>query len=180
MIGVLSPGNSYFGQQLAHFHLHQLQQLLVIDHVGLVQVHDDVGHPHLARQQDVLARLRHRPVGRRHHQNRPVHLRRPGDHVLHVVGVPRTVHVRVVPLRRLVFHVRRVDRDPARLLLRRRCRSGRRPSPPRQTSSTAPCVSAAVSVVLPWSTCPIVPTFTCGFVRSNFPFAMTDSSCQCP
>src|SRR5579862_5982815 len=32
------------------------------------------------------------------------------------------------------------------------------------------CVSAAVKVVLPWSTCPIVPTFTCGFVRSNFPF----------
>jgi hypothetical protein len=31
-------------------------------------------------------------------------------------------------------------------------------------------VNAAVKVVLPWSTCPIVPTFTCGFVRSNFPF----------
>jgi hypothetical protein len=25
-----------------------------------------------------------------------------------------------------------------------------------------------VRVVLPWSTCPIVPTFRCGFVRSNF------------
>src|SRR5438045_7694970 len=33
-------------------------------------------------------------------------------------------------------------------------------------------VIAAVSVVLPWSTCPIVPTFTCGFVRSNLPFAI--------
>jgi hypothetical protein len=33
-------------------------------------------------------------------------------------------------------------------------------------------VIAAVSVVFPWSTCPIVPTFTCGFVRSNFAFAM--------
>src|SRR6185369_14189267 len=31
---------------------------------------------------------------------------------------------------------------------------------------------AAVSVVLPWSTWPIVPTFTCGLVRSNFPFAI--------
>ena len=29
-------------------------------------------------------------------------------------------------------------------------------------------VIADVSVVFPWSTCPIVPTFTCGFVRSNF------------
>src|SRR5438093_209300 len=33
-------------------------------------------------------------------------------------------------------------------------------------------VIAAVSVVLPWSMCPIVPTFTCGFVRSYLAFAM--------
>src|SRR5262245_15187117 len=40
---------------------------------------------------------------------------------------------------------------------------------------------AAVSVVFPWSTCPIVPTFTCGFVRSNFAFAIaTDSLGQAP
>jgi hypothetical protein len=44
----------------------------------------------------------------------------------------------------------------------------------------APCpliaqyfVIAAVNVVFPWSMCPIVPTFMCGFVRSNFCFAMT-------
>src|SRR5215213_809130 len=33
-------------------------------------------------------------------------------------------------------------------------------------------VSAAVKVVLPWSTWPMVPTFTCGLVRSNFAFAI--------
>src|SRR5215213_4594145 len=33
-------------------------------------------------------------------------------------------------------------------------------------------VSAAVKVVFPWSTCPIVPTFTCGLVRSNLALAM--------
>src|SRR5437660_12192073 len=33
-------------------------------------------------------------------------------------------------------------------------------------------VMAAVRVVLPWSMCPMVPTFTCGFVLSNFFFAM--------
>jgi hypothetical protein len=32
-------------QQLAHFHFHQFQQLGVIDHVALVQEHDDVGTP---------------------------------------------------------------------------------------------------------------------------------------
>jgi hypothetical protein len=31
-------------------------------------------------------------------------------------------------------------------------------------------VIAAVNVVFPWSMCPIVPTFTCGFVLSNFFF----------
>src|SRR5207342_1165567 len=33
-------------------------------------------------------------------------------------------------------------------------------------------VIAAVSVVLPWSIWPIVPTLTCGLVRSNFCFAI--------
>ena len=34
-------------------------------------------------------------------------------------------------------------------------------------------VMAAVSVVLPWSMCPIVPTLTCGLVRSNFCLPMS-------
>src|SRR5947209_19602655 len=38
--------------------------------------------------------------------------------------------------------------------------------------SASTFVIAAVSVVFPWSTCPIVPTLTCGFVRSNFAFAI--------
>src|SRR6267142_5213152 len=42
--------------------------------------------------------------------------------------------------------------------------------------SAATFVSAAVSVVFPWSTCPIVPTFTWGFVRSNFALAMVSRS----
>jgi hypothetical protein len=90
------------------------------DHVALVHEHDDVGHAHLARQQDVLARLRHRAVGGTDHQDRTVHLRRTGDHVLDVVGVPGAVDVRVVALGRLVLDVRGVDGDAARLLLGRR------------------------------------------------------------
>ena len=38
--------------------------------------------------------------------------------------------------------------------------------------SAATFVSDAVNVVFPWSMCPIVPTFTCGFERSNFSFAI--------
>src|SRR5437016_10977137 len=37
-------------------------------------------------------------------------------------------------------------------------------------------VSAAVRVVLPWSTWPIVPTFTCGLVRWNFAFPILSSN----
>jgi hypothetical protein len=107
MIGMSSPGNSYFGQQLAHLELDQLQQLRIVDHVDLVQEHHERRHADLTGQQDVLAGLRHRAVGRRHHQDRAVHLRRAGDHVLHVVGVARAVDVRVVTVRRLVLDMRR-------------------------------------------------------------------------
>ena len=62
----------------------------------------------------MLARLRHRAVDRADHQDRAVHLRRAGDHVLDVVGVARAVHVRVVPVRRRVLDVARRDRQDLR------------------------------------------------------------------
>src|SRR6266852_6846615 len=40
-------------------------------------------------------------------------------------------------------------------------------------------VIAAVSVVFPWSMCPIVPMFTCGFVRSYFALAMAAPPTPC-
>src|SRR5215210_3877839 len=105
-------------EELADLHLDELEQLGVVDHVGLVQEHDDVRHLDLAREQDVLPRLRHRAVGGRDHQDRAVHLRGSRDHVLDVVGVAGAVDVRVVTVLRLVLDVRRVDRDAALLLLR--------------------------------------------------------------
>ena len=53
----------------------------------------------------MLAGLRHRAVGGRNHQDRPVHLGGAGDHVLDEVGVARTVDVGVVPLVGLVLDV---------------------------------------------------------------------------
>ena len=107
------------GQQLADLELDELEDLLVVDHVGLVQRHDDVGDADLAGQEDVLLRLRHRAVGRRDHEDRAVHLGRTGDHVLDVVGVTRAVDVRVVARLGLVLDVRDRDRDTALPLLRR-------------------------------------------------------------
>src|SRR5207302_11087468 len=48
-----------------------------------------------------------------------------------------------------------------------------------QPLSEATLVSAAVKVVLPWSMCPMVPTFTCGLLRSNFSLAMSSTSSVC-
>jgi hypothetical protein len=112
-------GEVVLGEQLANLDLDQLEQLLVVDHVGLVEEHDDVGHAHLTGEQDVLARLRHRAVGGGNHQDRPVHLGGAGDHVLDVVGVTGAVHVSVVTVLRLVLDVRGGDRDAAFLLLGR-------------------------------------------------------------
>ena len=110
-------GELVLGEELAHLQLDELEQLGVVDHVGLVQRDDDRRHLDLAREQDVLARLRHRAVGGRDHEDRAVHLRGARDHVLDVVGVARAVDVRVMAVRRLVLDVRRVDRDAALPLL---------------------------------------------------------------
>ena len=112
--GGVVTGELVLGEQLAHFHFHELQQLGIVDHVALVHEDDDVGHAHLARQQDVLARLRHRAVSRGHDQDGAVHLRGARDHVLHVVGVARAVDMRVVALGRRVLHVARRDRQDLR------------------------------------------------------------------
>ena len=114
----LVPGKLVLAQQLPDLQLHQLQKLRIVHHVHLVQEHHHVRNADLARQQDVLPRLRHRAVRRGYHQDRAVHLRRARDHVLDVVRVTRAVHVRVVTVLRLVLHVRRRDRDPALPLLR--------------------------------------------------------------
>src|SRR5918994_2896366 len=107
------------GQQLANLQLDELEDLLVVDHVGLVERHDDVGDADLAGQEHVLLGLRHRAVGRGDHQDGAVHLRGTGNHVLDVVGVPGAVDVRVVTVLRLVLDVGDRDRDAASLLLGR-------------------------------------------------------------
>ena len=104
-------------EQLANLELDELEQLGVVDHVGLVERDHDRRHLDLAGEQDVLARLRHRAVGGGDDEDRAVHLRGAGDHVLDVVGVTRAVDVRVVAVLRLVLDVRGVDRDPALALL---------------------------------------------------------------
>ena len=100
-------------EQLADFHLDELEEFLVVHHVDLVQRDDDRRDLHLPGQQDVFAGLGHRPVGGGDHQNRTVHLGGAGDHVLDVVGVAGAVDVGVVAVLGFVLDVGDCDGDAA-------------------------------------------------------------------
>src|SRR3569833_37278 len=113
-------GEFVFVEEYAHFHFDEVEQFFVVDHVGFVEEHDDVGHADLAGEQDVLTGLGHGAVGGRAHQDGAVHLGRAGDHVLDVVGMTRAVDVGVVAVGRFVFDVRGRDSDAARTFFRRR------------------------------------------------------------
>ena len=105
-------------EQIAHFHLHEIEQFRIVHHVDLVQEHDHRRHADLTREQDVLTRLRHRTVGCGNNENRAVHLRRARDHVFHIIGMAGAIDVRVMALLTLVFHVRSRDGDAALFLFR--------------------------------------------------------------
>ena len=107
------------GKLLADFELDQLEQLGIVDLVDLVQEHDHGRHADLRGEQDVLLGLRHRAVGGRHDQDRAVHLRGAGDHVLHIIGVARAIDVRIVARGGLILDVRGRDGDAALALFGR-------------------------------------------------------------
>ena len=117
--GQVVAGEVVLAEQLADLQLDELEELLVIDHVDLVEEDDDVGHLDLAGQQDVLAGLGHGPVGGGHDEDGAVHLGRAGDHVLDVVGMPGAVDVGVVAGLGLVLDVGDGDGDAALALLGR-------------------------------------------------------------
>ncbi len=120
--GTLDDGDVVAGelveaQSLADFHLHQLQQLLIVHLITLVQEHNDGGHAYLTGQQDVLLGLGHGAVSGSDDQDRAIHLGSTGNHVLDIVGVARAVNVSIVTGVRLILHVGGVDGDAALALL---------------------------------------------------------------
>ena len=82
----------------------------------LVHENHDAGHLHLAGEENVLAGLGHRAVGRGYNENGAIHLSGAGDHVLDVVGVTRAINVSIVTSIGLVLHVRDRDRNATRPL----------------------------------------------------------------
>ena len=116
--GDVVAGEVVAGEQLTDFHLDELEQLGIVDLVDLVHIDDDIGNADLTGEQDVLTGLGHRAVGGGDDEDRAVHLRGAGDHVLDVVGMSRAVDMRVVALVGLVLNVRGVDGDAALPLFR--------------------------------------------------------------
>ena len=96
--GDVLPVEAVLRQEFTGFHLDQVDQFRVVHEVALVEEDDQFGDADLPGEQDVLPGLRHRAVRRREEQDGAVHLRRPGNHVLDVIGVAGAVDVGVVPL----------------------------------------------------------------------------------
>jgi hypothetical protein len=118
----------------------------------------------------VLAGLGHRAVGGGYNQDSTIDLGGTGNHVLDIVGVAGHVDVGVVALFALVLLVRSSDGDTTGLFFGSVIDfiifTGLLTELGSFFASTA--VIAAVRVVLPWSTWPMVPTLTCGLLRSKF------------
>ena len=57
----------------------------------------------------MLTSLRHRTIGSCNYDNSTVHLRSTSYHILHIVGVTRTVYVCVVTICSFIFYVRGID-----------------------------------------------------------------------
>ena len=145
----------------------------------------------------MLTGLRHRTVGRSDNEDSTIHLGSTGNHVLHIVSVARAVHVSVVTLFGLVLDVGGVDGDTALLLFRSVVdlveglhlvgvtgdalgehlgngggEGGLTVVNVADGTDVDMRVMAAVRVVLPWSTWPMVPMLTCGLVLWNVSFAI--------
>jgi len=107
--GGLVAGEAVLVEEIADFHLDQVEKFGIVNEVDLVEEADDVGHADLTGEQDVLAGLGHGTVGGGDDEDGAVHLGGAGDHVLDEVGVARAVDVGVVPIDGLVFGVGRRD-----------------------------------------------------------------------
>ena len=100
-----------FAEELADFHLDEVEELGVVDEVNFVEPNNDLGNAHLTSEKDMFASLRHRAVSGGNNEDRAVHLSGTSDHILDEVGMARAIDVRIVALFRLVFDVSDRDRD---------------------------------------------------------------------
>ncbi len=105
-------------QQVADFHFNEVEKLRVVNKVNLVHENNHSGNANLFCQKDVLTGLRHRTIRSSHNQNSTVHLSSTRHHVLHIVGVTRTVNVCIMTICCFIFDMSRVDGNTTLFFLR--------------------------------------------------------------
>ena len=105
-------------QKVTDLHFDKLEQLIVIDHIALVQEHNDVRNTDLTCKKNVLSGLCHDTIGRCDNEDSAVHLCCAGDHVLDIVSMSGAVNMSVMSLLGLILDVRGVDCDSSCSLFR--------------------------------------------------------------
>ncbi len=105
-------------KQIPHLKLNQIQQLLIINLISLIHIHNDVRNTNLTSQQHMLTSLRHRTISSRNHQNRTINLSSTRNHVLHIISMTRHINMRIMTILRLILHMRNRNRDTTLPLLR--------------------------------------------------------------
>ncbi len=105
-------------EELADFHLNEVEQLGVVNQVALVHENNQLRNTNLTGEQDVLTGLGHGTVGSGNNQDSTIHLGSTGNHVLHIVSVTRAVNVSIVTGLGLVLNVSSVNSNTTLFLFR--------------------------------------------------------------
>lgn len=98
-------------EQLTHLHLDELQHLLVLNSIHLVHENDNALDANLTGEQQVFSCLWHLTIRSGDNDDSTIHTSSTSNHVLDVIGVTRTVDVRIVALLGLVLDVGGGDGD---------------------------------------------------------------------
>ena len=137
-------------QKIAHFHFHKIEQFGIVHHVHLFRNTTIEGTP-TWRANRYVREFAASAIRCQNDQDRAVHLRRTGNHVLHVVRVTRTIDVSIVSL------FVRYSTCAVLIVIPRSFSSGALSIWSYRVASAMPfsaktVVIAAVKVVFPWST----------------------------
>ena len=97
MIGhVIVLGSPYSSSSSRNFHLNQLKELLIVNHITFVHEYNDVRNTYLTGKKDVLFSLSHNTIGSCYYKDSTIHLSCTSDHVLYIVSMARAVNVCVM------------------------------------------------------------------------------------
>ncbi len=99
-------------KQFTQFHIHQLNEFLVIHHIAFIQEHYHGRNTDLACKQDMFSGLRHSSISSGYNKDSTIHLSSTGNHIFNIIRMAWTVHMGIVTLFRLILNMRSGDGNP--------------------------------------------------------------------